>query len=150
MRAPFALASTMDRLLEYIQHHPFLVSLLGAALLAVLAFELRARRLGYAAIQPQEAIQLMNQGAPVYDLRAAEAFAGGHIAGARSLPPAQHDMAADLLKKFREKLLILYCEDGSLSNTLTRRLHAAGFTKVFNLRGGLARWRTDGLPLQRG
>jgi len=140
----------MDRLLEYIQHHPFLVSLLGAALLAVLAFELRARRLGYAAIQPQEAIQLMNQGAPVYDLRAAEAFAGGHIRGARNLPPAQHDSAAESLKKFREKLLILCCEDGSLSNALTRRLHAAGFTKVFNLRGGLARWRADGLPLNRG
>jgi len=140
----------MDRLLEYLHRHPFLVALLGAALLAVLAFELRARRLGYAAIQPQEAIQLMNQGAPVYDLRAADAFAGGHISGARSLPPAQHESAPDTLKKYREKLLILCCEDGTLSNALTRRLHAAGFTKVFNLRGGLARWRTDGLPLQRG
>ena len=139
----------MNRLLEYISHHPFLVSLLGAAMLAVLAFELRARRQGYAAIQPQEAIQLMNQGAPVYDLRAAEQFAEGHINGARNLPPAQHESAADLLKKYREKLLVLCCEDGNQSNALTRRLHAAGFTRVFNLRGGLARWRADGLPLKR-
>ena len=140
----------MDRLLEYIQHHPFLVSLLGAALLAVLAFELRARRLGYAAIQPQEAIQLMNQGAATYDLRNAEAFAAGHISGAKHLDPAKHDTAADALKKFREKLLLLYCEDGRSSTALTRQLHASGFTKVFNLRGGLAQWRTEGLPLQRG
>jgi len=139
----------MNRLLDYISHHPFLVSLLGAAMLAVLAFELRARRQGYAAIQPQEAIQLMNQGAPVYDLRAAEQFAGGHINGARSLPPSQHETAADVLKKYREKLLLLCCEDGNQSNALTRRLHAAGFTRVFNLRGGLARWRADGLPLKR-
>src|SRR6478609_11797758 len=103
MRAPVCIGCTMDRLLEYLHRHPFLVSLLGAALLAVLAFELRTRRLGYAAIQPQEAIQLMNQGAPVYDLRAAEAFATGHITGARNLPPAQHDSAAESLKKFREK-----------------------------------------------
>ena len=139
----------MNRLLEYSTNHPFLVSLLGAAMLAVLAFELRARRQGYAAVQPQEAIQLMNQGAPVYDLRVPEAFAARHINGARSLPPTQHEQAADTLKKYREKLLLLCCEDGNQSNALTRRLHAAGFTKVFNLRGGLARWRADGLPLKR-
>ena len=74
----------------------------------------------------------------------------GHITGARSLPPAQHESAADVLKKYREKLLLLCCEDGNQSNALTRRLHAAGFTKVFNLRGGLARWRADGLPLPKG
>jgi rhodanese-related sulfurtransferase len=33
---------------------------------------------------------------------------------------------------------------------MTRRLHAAGFTKVFNLRNGLGPWRADGMPLQRG
>ena len=57
--------------------------------------------------------------------------------------------AEDLLKKHREKFLVLYCEDGSASAALARRLHAAGFTKTFNLRGGLATWRADGLPLVR-
>ena len=55
----------MDRLLEYINLHPFLVSLAVAMLLAVIAFELRVRRMGFAALQPQEAIRLMNQGAAV-------------------------------------------------------------------------------------
>lgn len=139
----------MDRLLEYMQRHPFLTSLALAMALAVLAFELRMRRFSYAAVQSQEAIQLMNQGAPVYDLRTADEFAVGHINGARNLAPAAHDKAAEQLKKFRDKLLVLVCEDGSLSSALTRSLHAAGFTKVFNLRGGLKSWRADGLPLQR-
>ena len=118
--------------------------------LAVIVYEVRARKLNYAAVLPQEAIQLMNQGAATYDLRNAEAFAAGHISGAKHLDPAKHDTAADALKKFREKLLLLYCEDGRSSTALTRQLHASGFTKVFNLRGGLAQWRTEGLPLQRG
>jgi rhodanese-related sulfurtransferase len=139
----------MARLLEYLNHHPFLVSLAGAMALAVLAFELRARRMNYAAIQPQEAIQLMNQGAQVYDLRESEAFGAGHITGAKHLDPSQHENAAEVLKKFREKLLVIYCEDGSRATALTRKLHERGFTKVFNLRGGLATWRTDGLPLTR-
>ena len=139
----------MDRLLEYINRHPFLVSLVVALLLAVIAFELRTRRLGFAALPPQDAIRLMNQGAAVYDLREAEAFAAGHIGNAKHLAADQLDKAADTLKKHREKFLVLYCEDGSVSAALARKLHAAGFTKTFNLRGGLAAWRTDGLPLTR-
>lgn len=139
----------MDRLLEYVNLHPYYASLAVAMLLAVIAFELRTRRMGFAALLPQEAIRLMNQGAAVYDLRAAEAFAAGHIGNAKHLAPDQHDKAADVLKKHREKFLVLYCEDGSASAAMARRLHAAGFTKAFNLRGGLATWRTDGLPLAR-
>lgn len=140
----------MERLLDYLTRHPFLAALAVAMALAVLVFELRTRKQSYAAVRPQEAIQLMNQGAHLYDLRSAEAFAGDHINGARHLDPAQHDKAAEVLKKHKERLLVLYCENGGLSTALTRKLHAAGFTKVFNLRGGLATWRAEGLPLQRG
>jgi rhodanese-related sulfurtransferase len=140
----------MDRLLEYLQKHPLLVTVTVAVALAVLVFELRSRRLSYAALRPQEVIQLMNQGAQLYDLRDAAAFAAGHINGARHLDPAQQANAAEQLKRFKDRLLVLYCEGGSSSTALTRQLHASGFTKVFNLRGGLAAWRTDGLPLARG
>jgi rhodanese-related sulfurtransferase len=140
----------MDRLLEYLQKHPLLVAVTVAVALAVLVFELRSRRLAYAALRPQEVIQLMNQGAQLYDLRDATAFAAGHINGAKHLDPAQQANAAEQLKRFKDRLLVLYCEGGSSSTALTRQLHASGFTKVFNLRGGLAAWRTDGLPLARG
>lgn len=140
----------MQRLFEYITLHPFLSGLAIAMALAVLAFELRHRRTAYAAITPQQAIQLMNQGAPVYDLRAAEEFAAGHINGARHLTPEQQPRAAEQLKKFRDRLLLLVCKDGSRASALTRTLHAAGFTKVFALRGGMKTWRAEGLPLKRG
>ncbi len=139
----------MDRLLEYLQKHPFLVSLAVAMALAVLFYELRTRRLAYAALRPQEVIQLMNQGAQLYDMRDGGAFAAGHINGAKHLDPGQHGTAAETLKRFKDRLLVLCCDDGSRSTALTRQLHASGFTKVFNLRGGLASWRTDGLPLSR-
>jgi rhodanese-related sulfurtransferase len=140
----------MDRLLEYLQKHPWLIALTVAMALAVFVFELRTRRLAYAALRPQETIQLMNQGAQLYDMRDAAAFATGHINGAKHLDPGQLANAADLLKRFKDRLLVIYCEDGTRSTALTRQLHASGFTKVFNLRGGLATWRTEGLPLARG
>jgi rhodanese-related sulfurtransferase len=140
----------MQRLLEYIQLHPFLASLAVAMALAVLAFELRMRGQNYSAVQPQEAIRLMNQGAQVYDLRSRDAFAAGHVSGAKNLDPGQLDGAADTLKRLKDRTLLLVCEDGLQAIKLTRQLHAGGFTKVFNLRGGIAAWRAEGLPLQRG
>lgn len=139
----------MDRLLDYLQKHPFLVSLAVAMALAVLFYELRIRRLSYAALRPQEVIQLMNQGAQLYDIRDGSAYAAGHVKGAKHLDPGQHASAAETLKRFKDRLLVLCCEEGSRSTALTRQLHAAGFTKVFNLKGGLASWRADNLPLTR-
>jgi rhodanese-related sulfurtransferase len=140
----------MERLLEYLSHHYYLSGLAAAMALAVLVFELRTRALNYSGLQPQEAIRLMNQGAQVVDLRDTAAFAAGHVTGARHLAPEQRDMAAESLKKFKDKMLVLYCEEGTQAASLTRQLHANGFTKVFTLRGGLAAWRAEGLPLQRG
>jgi len=44
----------------------------------------------------------------------------------------------------------VYDDTGSLSASAVRQLVAQGFTKAFNLRGGLAAWRTENLPLTRG
>jgi rhodanese-related sulfurtransferase len=140
----------MDQLLEYALRHPYLVGLAVAMALAVLTFELRSRGQNYSAVRPQEAIQLMNQGAQVYDLRVKEAFLAGHVSGAKHLDPSQLDSAADTLKRLKERLLLLICEDGQAATRLTRQLHASGFTKVFNLRGGLVSWRAENLPLQKG
>jgi rhodanese-related sulfurtransferase len=140
----------MDRLLEHIHNHPLLVSFALVAAIAVLVFEFKTRNRGYSAVQPQEAIALMNKGAQVYDLRNKEAFGAGHVNGAKHLDPEQQGNAAETLKRLKERTLLLICEDGQAATKLTRQLHAGGFTKVFNLRGGLAAWRAEGLPLQRG
>jgi len=138
----------MERLLEYLHQHPLLAGLAGVLAIAVLVYELLSRNQAHAAVVPQEAIQLMNQGAQVYDLRDAAAFAAGRISGAKHLDPSQHAKAAETLKQFKDRLLVLYCENGSSASALTRRLQAEGFTKVFSLRGGVAQWRAEGLPLQ--
>jgi rhodanese-related sulfurtransferase len=58
--------------------------------------------------------------------------------------------AADTLKKYKEKVVVVYDDTGSLGASAVRQLVAQGFTKAFNLRGGLAAWRTENLPLTRG
>lgn len=115
----------------------------------MIVFELRARRDGQAAVSPQDLIRLVNQGALLIDLRPAEAFASGHVAGARQMNGEQILKASDTLRKHKEKTVVVYDDTGSLGAAAVRQLLAQGFTKAFNLRGGLAAWRAENLPLSR-
>jgi rhodanese-related sulfurtransferase len=140
----------MDRFTPYFHHHPWLVAATAAVLLAVIVFELRARTESSGSLAPQDAIRLMNRGALVIDLRPTEQFASGHLSGARQMNGEQILKAGELLKKHKAKALIVYDESGSLGSSAVRQLKAQGFTQAFNLRGGLAAWRSESLPLAKG
>lgn len=140
----------MDRLLEYVNNHPILA---GAALLAaivVLAYELRQRANASATVSPAGAVRLMNDGATLLDVRSANQFKDGHIAGARSLPADQIAAGAKPLEKLQDRPVIVCCDTGTASAAATRVLAGLGFKDVYNLRGGIAAWRQDNLPLVKG
>jgi rhodanese-related sulfurtransferase len=140
----------MTQLLEFIQRHPLLVSI--AALLAVVAIviEIRHRSRGGIAIGPMQAVQLMNSGAAVIDVRSAEQYTAGHIIDARHIAHDQVGAQAETLKKYREKPVIVYCDTGATAGAAAKVLKTAGFNKVLNLTGGLNAWRQDNLPVVTG
>ena len=79
----------MDRLIEYVTHHPYLAGAVVLALVVVAVFESRLRATAFAAISSQDLIRLMNQGALVLDIRKPEEFAAGHVNGAKQLASDQ-------------------------------------------------------------
>ena len=139
----------MEQLLEYTVRHPWLVAATGLALVMVIAWELRARAHAFAAVSPQEAIRLMNQHALVLDIRTAGQYAAGHVGGAKHLASAEILNAAETLKKYLEKPIVVYDESGSLGASAARQLAAQGFKRAVNLRGGLAAWRAENLPVTK-
>jgi rhodanese-related sulfurtransferase len=139
----------MDRLLEYISHHPWYVTGAVIAAALVVVYELRTRNENLSAVSPQDAVRLMNQGALIIDLRPTEAFAAGHVAGAKQMSGEQILKAGDTLKNKKEKVLVVYDDTGSLGASAVRQLAAQGFTKAFNLKGGIAAWRAENLPLSK-
>jgi rhodanese-related sulfurtransferase len=142
-------ASRMQRLFEFIGHHPYLAT--GAVLAAaVVAFyEIRERMQAFAGLSAMQAVRLMNQGALVIDLRGKESYDAGHIGDARNVPVAALESQADSLKKWRDKNVITYCDSGTSGASGARTLMKLGFTKVFNLHGGLNAWVKDNLPLAK-
>ena len=139
----------MQRLLEYLGHHPYLAGATLLAAIAVVAFELRARVQAFAALRATQAVRLMNQGALVIDLRSKELYDAGHIVDARNVPVGEIESQADSLKKWRDRNVITYCDSGTDGAGAARTLMKLGFTKVFNLHGGLNAWVKDNLPLTK-
>jgi len=140
----------MDRLLDYSINHPLLAGGLVLMTFIVLGYEIRQRTAMSSAVGPNEAIRMVNDGAVLVDLRAANQFKDGHIAGARNLPADQ--LAADpkAVGKLAARKVVLYCGDGATAAAAQRTLERAGIKDVFSLRGGLAAWSQENLPVVKG
>jgi rhodanese-related sulfurtransferase len=139
----------MDRILQFASHHPWLATATAIVAALVAVYEMRARSESLISVSPQELIRLMNQGAVLLDLRPPEQYEAGHVAGARRVSGEQLIQASDSLKRHKEKAVVVYDDSGSASAAAARQLARQGFSKAFTLKGGLAAWRADNLPLTR-
>jgi rhodanese-related sulfurtransferase len=148
-RPPRIEAAPMERLIEYVTHHPLTSGAVVLALIIVVTFESRLRGVAETAISAPDLIRLMNQGALVLDIRKPELFAAGHVNGAKQLDSDKIASAGETFKRFKEKPVVVYCDSGSLAAAAVRQLKEQGFTKAFTLRGGFSAWRADNLPVSK-
>ena len=137
----------MQQLFEYATRHPFLAGGTVAIACVLAAYELSKARSGGRSVGPTEAIQLLNQGALLVDVRTRPEFDSGHVIDARNVPQEQLAQVGESLKRFKDKIVITCCDTGTKSAAATRVLQGQGFGKVVTLRGGLQAWRGENLPL---
>ncbi len=140
----------MQQFLQYASHHPYLLGAAIAIAVVVAINELRARAASARAVGPTELVRLMNSGALLIDVRGQTEFAAGHINGARLVPGAVIAGGAEPLARFKEKTIVAYCDNGATGGAAVRQLGRLGFKNAFNLRGGLAAWRQENLPVVKG
>jgi len=139
----------MPHLSEYAVNHWPYVAALVAMLIVLAVSEFRHATRSHAAISPGEAVRLLNGGALALDLRTPDEYKAGHIANARQIPGTAIADGAENLMKLKEKTVITYCETGMTGGAAARQLGRLGFKQAYNLRGGLAAWRQENLPLTR-
>jgi len=137
----------MAQLVEFAGNHVWLVSGLFAVLLAVMFNELRLRSQGATHVSAADAVRLINKGALVIDVRKPEEFGAGHIVNARNVPLERVQQDDEAVHKNKSKILLAVCADGASSGRAAGHLRKAGFENAFSLKGGLAGWRADNLPL---
>ena len=131
----------MDRLLEFAMNHYVLVS--AFFVLWAVFFSLESRR-GGQSVSPQQATNMVNrEDARIVDLRDADEFRQGYIAGSRNIPMSQLAERIAELDKHKDKPVILVCKMGTSASLAGRQLRARGFTRVARMQGGIQGWRAD-------
>jgi len=137
----------MTQLIEFAGNHLILV---GAFffIVALLVVNLLQAAGGSKSVIPVQAVQLLNrEDALPLDIRSAADFEKGHIINARNIPMAELKTRLDELKKMKDRPLVVYCATGTTSAGALKELSAAGFERLYSLKGGIAAWRSDNLPL---
>jgi rhodanese-related sulfurtransferase len=82
------------------------------------------------------------------DVRTPQEHASHRLPNALLVPIQQLDRRLHELD--RDASWLVHCEHGHRSVYACALLEQAGFTKLANLRGGLAHWAACGLPLETG
>lgn len=106
---------------------------------------------GRGGLTPTQATLLINrENAQVVDVRGSDEYVGGHLPDSRNIPLEQLEERAGDLDKFKDTPLILVCQTGARSAGACKQLEKLGFSRVSNLEGGIAGWRSAGLPVKKG
>jgi len=135
----------MEELFLYVGNHPILV---GAFVVLLVLFVRNEMNRGGASVSAQELVSLVNgENAVVVDVRDKAEFDSGHIVDAINIPFASLESRADELEKYKEQPLVITCKMGQHSGSAGTLLKKKGFNNVSRLKGGIAEWRGQSLPV---
>ncbi|MFK8052351.1 MAG: rhodanese-like domain-containing protein [Woeseiaceae bacterium] len=137
----------MEQILEFTNNHLILTAGLVASLFFLIFTEYRLQARQGTDLSVADAIRLINDDGQVLDIRNAESFEKGHIAGARNLTAEQVDGNEDRLTALKDKKVLIACESGMRCSKVVADLRKKGYNDIFALKGGIAAWQQDNLPL---
>ncbi|GAA4318341.1 thioredoxin [Flaviaesturariibacter amylovorans] len=89
-------------------------------------------------------------GSVVLDVRTPQEFGKGHLPGALNANWNDTLFAKRVEALDKATPLFVYCLGGSRSAAAAGKLRQLGYTQVYDLEGGIMKWRQDGLPEEGG
>lgn len=81
------------------------------------------------------------------DVRTPSEFNEGHIEGASLIDFQSGNFENEIASLDKNQTYAIYCRSGNRSGEAVKVMTEAGFTKIYNLDGGVIDWASAGLPL---
>ena len=141
---PLSETLTPDRLVEFILNHYLLALALVVVtyLLIQEFFDSAFKKFGY--LSPLLAVTKMNDGhTVVIDVREYDEFNKGHIESAVNLPLSRLKEQTSGLDAYKDKPVLIVCQEGTRSSTAGKIITKAGLKDVFVITGGMQSWQED-------
>ena len=130
------------RLLSKYCQLSFMILLMGCAVAQADSGEVES-------ISPKEAAAMYTgQKAVIVDVREDSEWNEQHIPGAIHIPLGQLSERLSELKQYKDSPVITQCRSGGRSAQAFDVLKSAGFSKVYNMDGGIMAWDKAGLKTE--
>jgi phage shock protein E len=84
----------------------------------------------------------------VVDVRTPGEYASGHLPNAVLIDFNQPDFMQKMQQYNTSTELLIYCASGNRSSRALLQLTKAGYSRVYDLTGGIAAWRSAGYKIQ--
>ncbi len=102
-------------------------------------------------ITPEEAYILIqenkdNSNFVILDVRTPEEFLGEYMENAVNLDYYSDTFRNDLDKLDKNKTYLIYCRSGRRSENALNIMKEIDFREVYNMLGGIIKWKSEGLP----
>jgi rhodanese-related sulfurtransferase len=105
-------------------------------------------QVNYEAVSAQQAQQVMALFNPmILDVRTPGEYAKGRLENSVLIPVQQLQARMDELAEFSDEPILIYCATGNRSTVASKILIDKGFTRIFNLRRGIADWVRNKYPI---
>lgn len=96
----------------------------------------------YDAIYNQDSLQII-------DVRTPEEYVVSHLKGAQNICVTSDDFKEKVKKLDKNKPVYLYCKSGGRSSRAAKKLKEMGFTKVYDMDGGITSWEENNLETEK-
>jgi len=87
------------------------------------------------------------EGATLLDVRTPNEFIEAHIKNAKNIDWNSVDFKTEVAQLDKSKPVFVYCLSGGRSASSIEFLQESGFKEVYELEGGIMKWKAAGLPL---
>jgi thioredoxin 1 len=84
--------------------------------------------------------------APIVDVRTPEEFSKGHLQNAKNFDWNGSDFDKQIASLDKSKAVFVYCLSGGRSSAAASQMRSEGFKEVYELNGGIMKWRGADLP----
>lgn len=117
------------------------------SLLAAISFSSTAAYFGTLEVINAELLLEERSQYIVLDVRTAEEFKAGHIAGAVNIPHKNITEYLDTIKTWQDKTIVVHCKSGYRAGKAESVLTSNNITNVLHLDGDFDGWLDDNRPI---
>jgi len=100
-------------------------------------------------VSPEEMKSLLQMDdVQLVDVRTSEEYNSGHIEKSQNIDVRSPDFDGQIAKLDKEKPVLVYCRSGKRSAKCVEKLKSAGFVKIYDLDGGITKWKYKGYEVK--